>query len=47
MILQIIDPLNNKNNLGKNIRAVELQRMFRAANLALHSNVERKLNLIF
>lgn len=41
MILTIYDPLNHSNNLGKNVKAFELQHMFKAAYIALHSNIKQ------
>ena len=37
--LQIIDPLNPSQDLGKNVRVNDLQQMFRAAYIGLHTNM--------
>lgn len=48
MILSIYDPLNHTNNVGKNSKAYELQAMFKAAYIGLHSNIKgKKLQFIF
>jgi hypothetical protein len=55
MILNILDPLNINNNigksklnLGKNAKAFELQNMFRASYIALHTNINgNKLPFMF
>lgn len=41
MALTIYDPLNHSNNLGKNAKAFELQTMFKAAYIALHTNIKQ------
>ena len=48
MILTVYDPLNHTNNLGKNTKAYEMQAMFKAAYIALHSNIRQsKLEFMF
>ena len=42
LILTIYDPLNHSNNLGNNAKAYELQSMFKAAFISLHSNIRQK-----
>ena len=39
MVLQILDPLNANNNVGKHVKASDLQSMFRAAYITLHADV--------
>ena len=39
MAMHIVDPLNPSNDLGKHLRASDLQRMFRGAYIGLHSKV--------
>lgn len=38
--LNIVDPLNYNNNIGNSSNALGLQNMFRAAFIALHTNVK-------
>jgi hypothetical protein len=40
MLLTICDPLNLNSNIGKNAKAFSLQTMFKAAYIALHSNID-------
>lgn len=48
MLLTIYDPLNHTNNLGKKARAFEMQAMFKASYIALHTNIkESKLEFMF
>ena len=51
MVLHIEDPINPYNNVGKNAKAYELQKMFRTAYIALHANLEvsdsKKLQFLF
>lgn len=48
MVLTVFDPLNHTNNLGKNAKAYEMQSMFKAAYIALHSNIRQsKLEFMF
>ncbi len=41
MVLTIYDPLNHSNNLGNNAKAYELQHVFKAAYIGLHSNIKQ------
>jgi hypothetical protein len=44
MMLNLPDPISNKNNLGKRTDAFALQRMFKTAYLILHTrDIENKL----
>ena len=48
MKLTIFDPLNHSNNLGNKAKAYELQSMFKAAFISLHTNIkENKLEFMF
>lgn len=48
MVLTVFDPLNHTNNLGKNAKAYEMQSMFKAAYIALHTNIRQsKLEFMF
>ncbi len=48
MMLNLYDPFNQKNNIGKNTDAFALQRMFKAAYLMLHTrDVRNKLDFMF
>lgn len=37
MVLNLPDPINNKNDMGKNANAFMLQRMFKTAYMILHT----------
>jgi hypothetical protein len=37
MVLNLPDPINLKNNIGKNTDAFALQKMFKAAYIMLHT----------
>jgi hypothetical protein len=37
MVLNLPDPINIKNNIGKNTDAFALQKMFKAAYIILHT----------
>lgn len=49
MTLLIYDPCNQSNNVGKHVRANELQKMFRSAYISLHLNFskEKRLAIMF
>lgn len=48
MLLQILDPLNHNNNIGKKTKAYEINAMFKAAYIALHTNHKgSKLQFMF
>lgn len=48
MLLTIYDPLNHSNNVGKRTDAYFLQCMFKAAYIALHSNIiGKKIQFMF
>ena len=37
--MRIIDPIHPNNDLGQRVKAAELQKMFRAAYILLHSEI--------
>jgi hypothetical protein len=48
MVLNLYDPYNEKNNIGKNTDAFALQKMFKTAYLVLHTrDVRNKLHYMF
>jgi hypothetical protein len=49
MALHILDPINPTNNVGKHVKALELQKMFKTAYFALYLNIPagKRLHTMF